>query len=201
MFLTRGFVFTHEAVRNWEARFAPLLAAHLRAKRRGRAGVSWYADETYVKVEGRWCYLYRAIDREGNLIDVRLSETRDLQAAKQFFAQALAVIGKPPQRVTTDGHSAYPRAIRETLGKKVLHRCNPYLNSRLEQDHRGIKQRYYPMQGFGKVKSAARFCQAFEEVRQWFRPRQRMTQAVSLAAKRCQFAERFTELQAMMLAA
>jgi transposase-like protein len=124
MFLTRNFTFTHEAVRNWEARFAPLLAERLRAKRRGRGGVSWYADETYVKVEGRWCYLYRAIDREGK-IDARLSETRDLQAAKSFLAQALAVMGQPPQRVTTDGHAAYPRAIRETLGKKVLHRCSP----------------------------------------------------------------------------
>jgi transposase-like protein len=61
-----------------------------------------------------------------------LSQTRDLEAAKQFFARALVVVGKLPQRVTTDGHAAYPRAIRETLGKKVLHRCNPYLNSRLE---------------------------------------------------------------------
>jgi transposase-like protein len=201
MFLTRGFTFTHEAVRNWEGRFAPLLAARLRAKRRGRGRVSWYADETYVKVQERWCYLYRAIDREGNLIDARLSETRDLQAAKSFFAQALAVMGQPPQRVTTDGHAAYPRAIRETLGKKVLHRCSPYLNSRLEQDHRGIKQRYYPMQGFGKVESAARFCQAFEEVRQWFRSRQRMKQAVSLADKRRLFMERFAALHAIMLAA
>ncbi len=134
-------------------------------------------------------------------MDARLSETRDLQAAKQFFAQTLAVIGKPPQRVTTDGHPAYPRAIRETLGRKVLHRCNPYLHSRLEQDHRGIKQRYYPMQGFGKVGAAARFCQAFEEVRQWFRPRQRMSQTVSLAAKRYLFVERFAALHAMMLAA
>jgi putative transposase len=201
MFLTRGFTFTHEAVRDWEARFAPLLAERLRAKRRGRGGVSWYADETYVKVHGRWCYVYRAIDREGNLLDAMLSETRDLEAAKQFFARALAVVGKSPQRVTTDGHPAYPRAIRETLGEKVLHRCNPYLNSRLEQDHRGIKQRYYPMQGFGNVESAARFCQAFEEVRQWFRPRQRMKQAVSLAVKRRLFMERFAALQAMMLAA
>ena len=86
-----------------------------------------------------------------------LSETRDLEAAKQFFARALAIVGKPPQRVTTDGHPAYPRAIRETLGKQVLHRRNPYLNSRLEQDHRGIKQRYYPMQGFGKVESRRGF--------------------------------------------
>jgi len=188
-------------VRNWEARFAPLLAAHLRATRRGRGGVSWYADETYVKGEGRWCYLYRAIDRESNLIDARLSETRDLPAAQQLFVHALATIGKPPQRVTTDGHAAYPRAIRETLGKKVPHRCSPYLNSRLEQDHRGIKQRYYPMQGFGSLESASRFCLACEEVRYWFRPRQRRKQLVSLADKRRLFRERFAALNAMLMAA
>ena len=133
MFLERGLVFTHEAVREWEARFASLMAERLRAKRRRRGGASWYADETYVKVQGRWCYLYRAIDREGNLVDAMLWETRDFEAAKQFFARALLVAGKPPQRVTTDGHAAYPRAIRETLGRKVLHRCNPYLNSRLSR--------------------------------------------------------------------
>ncbi len=134
-------------------------------------------------------------------MDALLSETRDLEAAKQFFAKALAVVQKPPKRVTTDGHNAYPRAIRETLGKKVIHRCNPYLNSRLEQDHRGIKQRYYPMQGFGSVEAAARFCRAFEEVRHWFRPRQRMKQAISLADKRRLFVERFEALNGMMLAA
>jgi len=134
-------------------------------------------------------------------VDALLSETRDLEAAKQFFAKALAVVQKPPKRVTTDGHNAYPRAIRETLGKKVIHRCNPYLNSRLEQDHRGIKQRYYPMQGFGSVEAAARFCRAFEEVRHWFRPRQRMKQAISLADKRRLFVERFEALNGMMLAA
>jgi putative transposase len=74
MFLERGFVFTHEAVRDWEARFAPLLAEQLRTKRREHAGTSWYVDETYVKVHGKWCYLYRAIDRDGNLVDSRLSE-------------------------------------------------------------------------------------------------------------------------------
>ena len=67
MFLERGFVFTHEAVREWEERFAPLLTEHLRARRRAKAGRSWYVDETYIKVHGRWGYLYRAVDRDGNL--------------------------------------------------------------------------------------------------------------------------------------
>src|ERR687894_1888607 len=108
MFLERGFVFTHEAVRAWEERFAPLLTEHLRAKRRGKAGRSWYVDETYVKVQGRWCYLYRAIDRDGNLVDSLLSESRNLEAARRFFRGAHAVVGHAPDRVTTDGHEAYP---------------------------------------------------------------------------------------------
>ena len=80
-----------------------------------------------------------------------LSETRDMAAAKRFFRQAEPVVGRRPTRVTTDGHDAYPRAIRVTLGTKVIHRHSRYLNNRLEQDHRGVKQRYYPMRGFGNV--------------------------------------------------
>src|SRR6185312_4849801 len=93
MFLQRGWVFTHETVRDWEARFAPLLADQLRKKRHGQAGRSWYVDETYIKVKGKWCYLYRAIDADGNLVDSRLSEKRDMEAAQLFFKQALAVVG------------------------------------------------------------------------------------------------------------
>ena len=88
MFLERGFVFTHEAVRDWEAKLAPLVADELRRRRRGVVGESWYVDETYIKVDGRWYYLYRAIDRNGHLVDVRLSETQDLAAAKAFFRSA-----------------------------------------------------------------------------------------------------------------
>src|SRR5450755_2694148 len=74
MFLIRGFTFTPEAVRDWAARFAPLLTARLRATRRGNAGRRWHADETYVRVDGRRCYLYRAIDADGNLVASMLSE-------------------------------------------------------------------------------------------------------------------------------
>src|ERR1700677_560179 len=93
MFLIRGIVFSHEAVRDWEAKLAPALAEGLRRRRRGKIGKSWYADETYIKVQGRWCYLYRAIDRSGALVDVRLSETRDMEAAKAFFRSAKIVTG------------------------------------------------------------------------------------------------------------
>src|SRR4051794_41665444 len=80
MFLVRGIVFSHEAVRDWEAKLAPLLPGELRRRRNGRGGARgrhWQVDETYLKVRGRWCYLYRAIDRDGNLVDTMLSEHRD----------------------------------------------------------------------------------------------------------------------------
>jgi putative transposase len=141
MFLQRGFVFTHEAVRDWEARFASLLADQLRSKRHGCAGSVWHVDETYVKVQGKWCYFYRAIDRNGNLVDSMLSQKRDMDAAQRFFQQALETVGHAPSQVTTDGHGSYPRAIRETLGGEVLHQWSHSLNNIVEQDHRGIKQR------------------------------------------------------------
>src|SRR5918996_5585931 len=195
MFLMRGYEFTHETVREWEARFAPLLAEHLRRKRKGKAGSRWYVDETYLKVKGKWCYLYRAIDREGNLVDSMLSATRDMAAAQRFFRSTLSVINKAPRQVTTDGHDSYPRAVREVLGPKVHHRCSAYLNRRIEQDHRGVKQRYYPMLGFGAFHSAQRFCRAFEEIRQYFRPRRKRKQFVSLARRRRQFLSKVQSLE------
>ncbi|EFH79579.1 IS6 family transposase [Ktedonobacter racemifer] len=201
MFLERGWVFTHEAIRDWEARFAPLLAEHLRIRRRGHIGSSWYVDETYINVRGTWCSLYRALDRDGNLVDSRLSEKRDMEAAKQFFRQTIATVGHAPERVTTDGHDSYPRAIREILGSEVMHRWNAYLNNHLEQDHRGIKQRYYPMRGCGNFTSASRFCRAFDEVRQFFRFRTTRKQHVSLADQRHLFCQRLDALKTMLLVA
>jgi len=201
MFLERGFSFTHETVREWEAHFAPLLAERLRAKRHGQAGSSWYVDETYIKVNGQWCYRYRAIDRKGNLVDTVLSQTRDMDAAQRFFRQARVVAGQAPERVTTDGHSAYPRAIRETLGEAVEHRCNQYLNNRMEQDHRGIKQRAYPMRRFGNFAAAARFWRAFEELRQFERHRRTRAETGSLAERRQRFVAGTAALQAMLAGA
>ena len=103
--------------------------------------------------------------------------------------------------MTTDGHSSYPRVIRETLGGEVLHRTHRSLNNRLEQDHRGIKQRSYPMRGFGSVASAARFCRTFDEVRQFFRSRTTMKQKVSLAHKRQMFRHQLEALKAIVLVA
>ena len=128
MFAQRGMMFSYEAVRDWEAKLTPTLAEDLRRRRRGKAGCSWYVDETYLKVEGCWCYLYRAIDSSGALVDVMFSERRNMAAARSFFRSARTVTGVTPDRVTTDGHDSYPRAIRTDLGKRVRHR-DPRLDS------------------------------------------------------------------------
>ncbi len=200
LLLQRGYEVTHETIRSWESRFAPLLADQLRAKRRGRAGVSWYLDETYVKVAGRWCYLYRAIDRDGQLIDSMLSEQRDKHAARRFLRRLLDVAEGRPLRVTTDLHPAYRRAIRWILGRKVLHRTTQYLNNFTEQSHRAVKQRYYPMLGFGSFESASRFCTAFDELRQYFRWRRGRGDYMALAEQRRLFASRWTGLLSEMAA-
>src|SRR5215831_14925350 len=98
----------------------------------------------FIKVKGRLVYLYRAIDWEGNRVDVPLSETRDKSAAEAFFWSARTVTGRVPERGTSDGHDAYPGAINAALGEEGCHRTNRYLNNHLEQDHRGIKQRIRP---------------------------------------------------------
>ena len=143
LLLERGFGVTHETIRIWEFRLAPLWADRLRAKRRGCAGVSGSIDETDVKVAGRGCSLYRAIDREGVLLDSMLSEHRDKHAARRFLRRLVDVAQRTPQRVTTDQHPPYRRAIRGILGRTVRHRCSQYLNNLAEQSHRAIKQRYY----------------------------------------------------------
>ena len=193
MMLERGFEFTHEAVRSWEERYAPLIIQHLRSRRRGTLGKSWYVDETYIKVKGKWCYLYRAVDRSGRLVDCRLSEHRDMSAAKQFFKEALEMSGDAPDRVTTDKEVSYPRAIREKLGGDVLHRTNQYLNNLIEQDHRGIKQRYGPMKGFKSLESASRFCRAHDELRNYYKVGKR-GEKISLKQQRVSYLKKSLDL-------
>src|SRR4051812_4138146 len=201
MFLVRGLVFSHEAVREWEAKLAPALAEDLRRRRRGKAGRSWYVDETYIKGQGRWCYVYRAIDSTGALVDVLFSEQRDMAAAKAFFRSAGAVTGVTPDRVTTDGHDSYPRAIRTELGRGVRHRTSRHLNNRLEQDHRGLKGRYRPMRGFKCPRSAARFCRGHDELRNYLRPRSHRNQNVPALHRRLSFLRRSVTVLAILEAA
>src|SRR5918997_1379652 len=97
MFLMLGIVFSHEAMREWEAKLAPALADELRQRRSGKGGAGhrhWHVDETYLEVRGRWCYLYRAIDRNGDLVDTMFSEHCDMAPARAFFRSAKSAAGQ-----------------------------------------------------------------------------------------------------------
>ena len=99
-----------------------------------------------------------------------------------------------PQRITTDGHDAYPRAIRAVPGEQVMDRTNRSLNHHLEQDHRGIKPRYWPMGGFKHGTRAVRVCRLFDEVRALLRPPSHHHQSLSLKRRRAMHQERFAHL-------
>ena len=200
LLLQRGFEVSYETVRTWEFRFAPMVSERLRSRRRGKAGRSWYVDETYIKVSGRWCYLYRAIDRDGSLLDSMLSEHRDREAARRFLRRLIDAQGHKPLRLTTDKHPAYTKAIRWIVGRKVQHRQNQYLNNRMEQHHRPIKQRYYPMLGFGRFESASRFCTAFDELRNYLRVTGSSHDRITAAEKRTVFSARWSTLMAELAA-
>ena len=176
--LYREFQFSRETVRDWEERFLTLFNDEIRAKCKGKVGKIWKIDET--KVKGVWCYLYRGIDEYGNLVDVRLSKTRDMEGTKAFFARAREISDDIPERVQTDGLASYPRAIEEELGEEVEHEVLPCTANAVEQSHRRIKNRHYPMMGFGEFDEANRYFQAFDEVRNFLRPRERMEELLPL---------------------
>jgi transposase-like protein len=117
------------------------------------------AVKTYIKVKGRWTYLYRAVDKQGRTVDFLLSERRDVATAKRFFRKALA--NRPtPRVITLDAYAASHRAITElksagTMARRVRIRSSKYLNNVVEQDHRRIKHRIRPMLGFKRFEAAA----------------------------------------------
>ena len=110
-------------------------------------------------------------------------------------------MSEPPERVVTDGHSSYPRAISEVLGESVEHQVSKSVNNPVEQSHRKLKQRYYPTLGFGNVETAGAFCEAVEELNQFLRVRQAMGEFVSLPEYRIQIRARMSELRVLMKAA
>jgi len=165
----RGIHLSHQTVHNWVQTFGVELGIKLRQSRQGKVGKKWHADATYIKVEGRWCYLYRAIDKQGVLVDVYLSDVRDQAAAEAFFEQCHQTTGVIPDQLTTDKEPALYPAVEQVFGDETRHRDVKYKNNIIEQDHRGVKSRYKVMKGFNSFLCALIFCTIFEEIRQFFR--------------------------------
>ncbi len=154
----RGIEVAHTTILRWVQRYVPEFEK--RWSRYARTvGRSWRCDETYIKVNGRWTYLYRAVDKAGRTVDFRLSERRDVAAAKAFFLKAMKNNGTP-RVITLDAYAASHRAVvglktEGRMPKRVRLRSSKYLNNGIEQDHRRVKQRIRPMLGFKYIHTAA----------------------------------------------
>jgi transposase-like protein len=151
-FAERGLRVDRSTVYRWVQRFLPLFGEAARGHR-GPVGTKWRVDETYTRLNGKWTYIYRAIDEDGQVVDAYFSERRNAAAAEGFFRRAIDETGVRPTRVTTDKAACYPPALRAVL-HDAEHRRSKYLNNGLERDHGHLKQRLYPMRGFKQAVSA-----------------------------------------------
>jgi transposase-like protein len=158
MMSERGIALAHTTILRWVQPYVPEFEKRWSQYARPVGG-SWRCDETYIKVNGRWTYLYRAVDKQGHTVDFLLSEKRDVAAAKRFFRKAMKNQATP-RVITLDAHAASQRAITElksagTMPHRVRIRSSKYLNNIVEQDYRRIKQRIRPMLGLKRFETAA----------------------------------------------
>jgi IS6 family transposase len=148
----RGIEVDHVTIYRWVQTFTPEFIDAARPARHG-TGDRWFVDETYVKVAGRWTYLYRAIDQHGQVIDVLLSQRRNGTAARAFFTRAMRL--RPvPVEVTTDRAPVYPRVLNERV-PSARHVVEHYANNVVEADHGRLKARLRPIRGLKRMPSAA----------------------------------------------
>ncbi|MBV8541538.1 MAG: IS6 family transposase, partial [Pseudonocardiales bacterium] len=147
----RGIEVDHVTIYHWVQRFTPLLIDAARPCRHA-PGDRWFVDDTYVKIAGRWRYVYRAIERFGQVIDVLVAERRDLAATRRFFTRALEH-GPSPTEVTTDRAAAYPRVLDE-LVPAACHVTEQYANNPIEADHGRLKSWLRPMRGLKQLRCA-----------------------------------------------
>jgi len=168
MMAERGLSVVHTTIYRWVYQYASMFEKKMRWYQ-GYRGSSWRVDETYIKVKGKWCYLYRAIDKYGNMIDFMLSRKRDTESAKRFFRKAIknSKYYEPYARINTDQYSAYIKAISDLQDEGVIprdteHSQIKYLNNIIESDHFRLKKAMKIIHGFKSFASAARTIKGME---------------------------------------
>jgi putative transposase len=164
MMAERGAQIDHSNIYRWVQKFTPKLEAAFRKEKKRSVGKSWRMDETYIKINGQWKYLYRAVDKEGQTVDFLLTIYRDKKAALRFFKKAIRQHGLP-EKMTIDksgANTAALDALNDELNVNIEVRQSKYLNNLIEQDHRAIKRIVRPMLGFKSFRTARITLQGIE---------------------------------------
>jgi len=163
----RGIVVTYETIRQWCRRFGPDYARDLR-RRQGRKGDIWHLDELFVNIQGRRHYLWRAVDQDGDVIDILVQRHRDAKAAKRFFRKLLKGQGSEPWQLVTEKLRSYAAAHRSVM-PSVAHDKRQYANNRAEVSHQPTRQRERLMRRFKSAGQAQRFLSVHGVVQNLFR--------------------------------
>ena len=163
----RGVTVTYETIRQWCRIFGPAYARTLR-RRRGRMGDTWYLDELFVNIQGRQQYLWRAVDEDGDVIDILVQSRRDRRAATRFFRKLLKCQGSVPRRLITDKLRSYAAARRAVM-PSVVHTTEQYANNRAEVSHQPTRQRERQMRRFKSAAHVQRFVSVHGVVQNLFR--------------------------------
>ena len=171
----RGITVTRESIRLWCIKFGAIYTRRLKRKHQGY-GDTFYIDEVFIKINGRLHYLWRAVDQDGEVVDVYLQAKRDGAAAKRFFKRLLRSHGSEPRKIVTDKLRSYPVAHRELM-PDVIHSAEQYENNRVEQSHETTRVRERGMRKFKSMKQAQRFVTAHAAVQNLFNLGRHMVRA------------------------
>jgi putative transposase len=175
MMAARGVVVSYETVRRWCDKFGKQYADGLR-RRRARTGDKWHLDEVFLKINGVTHYLWRAVDQNGDVLDILVQPKRDRFAAIRFFRKLLRATGRKPRVIITDKLRSYGAAKRVVM-PGVAHRQHRYLNNRAENSHQPTRERERRMRRFKSARHAQRFVEVHGIVASHFRPRRHLFSA------------------------
>ncbi|HEX2172515.1 MAG TPA: IS6 family transposase, partial [Dehalococcoidia bacterium] len=178
----RGVTLTYETARQWCLKFGQTYANELR-RRRPRPGDKWHLDEVCLKINGQTCYLWRAVDQHGTVLDILVQSRRDKAAAKKFFRKLLKSLRYVPRVIITAKLASYGAAQREIL-PSVKHRQHKRPNNRAENSHQPTRQRERARRRFKSAGQTQRFLSAFGPILGHFRPRRHRFSAAGYRAER-----------------
>lgn len=199
MLARRGVEVSYETIRQWVLKFGQAFANQLR-RRRARPGDKWHLDEVVLKIKGQQCYLWRAVDQEGLVLDILVQFRRNTRAASRFFKKLLKGLEYVPRVIITDKLRSYGAAKKELL-PRVEHRQHKMLNNRAENSHQPTRIREKVMRRFKSQGQAQRFLSAQGPIREHFRPKRHKLSAADYRAKMKEQFKSWNEVTSLSIAA